>query len=405
MNAQWMPRRIVLALGLTALLMTGCETTNSHQKAVGAADDRWRVLRGNMTLQMAQQQFDTGDLDQAEKTLTEALTTDPKNPRMHLLAGRCALERGQLERAFQRLESAGKLDPKNPEPGYYQGIVLQRWQRFDAALEKYQQAYALRADSAAYLLAIAEMLIATDKPDEAMALLTEKVSYFDQNAGIRVALGQLHAFKREYDKAADYYRQASLLRPDDMLILERLGVAQVAGGKSADAVRTFERLLLNKDYAQRKDVRHALAQAYEQAKRPTDARDQYLRITQIDPNDSDAWVKLGEFAFGQEDLSGALSAANRVMQLAPARGEGYMLAGLVWQRRGRTDDALRMFDRAAEVSPQNNEPMILRGITLEKAGKTTAAAQAYAEALKRRPDDERAKVLLANVGGAKESVP
>lgn len=406
MFAEMNPRRIALAIGLTVMLLAGCKSEGtSHEKAVNAADDRWRVIRGNMSLQVAQQQFDTGDLDQAEKTITQAIVTDPKNARMHVLAGRCALERGQLERALQRLETARELDDKSPEPYYYQGIVLQRWQRFDQALEKYRGAYERRPDSASYLLAIAEMLVATDKPDEAMALLADKKTYFDQNAGIRVALGELHALRGEFDKAADEFREASLMRSDDLQIIERLGKAQLAAGKHADAIRTFERLLLDRNYAQRKDIRHALANAYTQVKRTKDARDQYLRITQLDPNDADAWVKLGEMAFAQEDYSGALSAANRVMQLAPARPDGYMLAGLVWQHRGRTEEALRMFDRAAEADPQANDAVILRGITLEKAGKSAAAAEAYAEALKRQPEDQRAKVLLANLNTNKGGNP
>src|SRR5690606_10637224 len=120
-------------------------------------------------------------------------------------------------------------------------------------------------------------------------------------------------------------------------------------------------------------------------------------LRSLEPDNADVWIKLGELSWVQGDLPGALTAANRAMSLAPHRHEGFLLAGLVWQRRERTEEALRLFDRAASLAPTSAEPMVMRGITLQRAGRHAAAAEAYHEALRRRPDDTRARELLASL--------
>ncbi|MCC7191406.1 MAG: tetratricopeptide repeat protein [Phycisphaeraceae bacterium] len=388
-----------LTAGVVLLGTAGCNSnqTKSHKAKVNAANARWMNLRSTLMLQMAQQQFDTGDLEQAERTTADAISIDPKNGRLHVLAGRIALERSQLERAYQRLQTASELDPKLAEAHYYQGIVLQRWQRFDDALAAYRQAYELQADNPGYLLAISEMLISTDKVEEARALLTEKVAYFDQSAAIRGALGQVYLIQNKPAEAADYFRQASLLRPDDMQLIESLALAQVEAGQNQAAIASFGRLAKDEKRANSRHVLFALAAAYERNDQPAQAKDIYLKLTRQDSADAEPWIKLGEIAWAQQDTAGTLLAANRVINIAPKRSEGYLLAGLVWQKRGNVDEALRNFDRAAELAPQSNDAVILRGITLQQAGRTSAAAQAYAEALRRRPDDSRAQELLASV--------
>ena len=56
-----------IAVALLVLLGVGCKSTSNHEKSVIAADQRWKTMRSTLILQMAQQQFDAGDLEQAER--------------------------------------------------------------------------------------------------------------------------------------------------------------------------------------------------------------------------------------------------------------------------------------------------------------------------------------------------
>lgn len=397
MNANRKLLMQALAGALVVLGLAGCATTKSdrHVEAVNAANKHWKDIRSSNVLESAEGYFKNGDLDSAEMTLIEAVSVDPENPKLHLLAGRVALERGQLERAHGRFEKAINADETLSEARYYQGIVLERWQRHEAALKRYQEAYDMQRDNLSYLLAVSEMLVAGDRTDEAIELLADKVTYFDQSAAIRVALGQLYAMNNDTKQAVAHVREASLLAPDDKLIREQLASLYMRDRQYAKAIRLLRELTEDADLYDRRDLRHDLGEAYQAAGQRTQAQRVYLELRRSDPKDADAWHKLGELAWQDKDYSTALTASRRMMALAPDRYEGFLLCGMVYQHRGGAERALEMFDRAAELAPKRAEPLILRGITLQRQGQTGQAAAAYVQALKRQPDDQRAQQLLS----------
>lgn len=390
-----------LAIGLMGLTLIGCGMSN-HQRHVNAANERWRSMRSTLVLQMALQQFEAGDLEQAGKTLAEAMQIDATNPRLFTLAGRVALERGQLERSYHRFRTAIELDPLHAEAHYFQGIVLQRWAQFDGALISYRKAYEIEADNASYLLATSEMLVMLDRTDDAMQMLTEKMAYFDMNAGMRVAIGQLYAMRGDYVEAVRYFRQAGLIRPDDQQIEEELALALLKAGQGHEAVQRLEQLCQMPSLAHRRDLVRSLGESYVAVGRTDEAKRLFIQMTRTNPMDADAWLKLGELALVQRDAAGATLAATRFKKLAPKRHEGYVLAGVVFSHKGDVQQALNNFDRAAELAPEEPEPLLLRGIALERDGRLADAAQAYSEALRRDPSDRRAGQLLDRVSSEVE---
>lgn len=392
-------KSIIVALSITMLTsLTGCQRlAATHEENKSAAEERWRIIRSSQKLKIAQQQFDTGDLEQSETTLVEALIADPENPKLHLLAGRIELEKGLLERSYHRLNDALKYDETLHEAYYFRGIVHQRWKQFDKAFESYQQAYLNESDNVSYLIAVSEMMVALDRIDEAISLLKEKVFYFDQNAGIRMALSQLHETKGDFESAADYMEQAVLLRPDDMKLVGNLASLQIAAKRPKDAIRNLQRLLAKGENDTRGDLWRSLGSAFVSMDQLGDARDAYLKAIQIDRSDITAWIKLSEISLAQKNWSAALTAASRVISLDRARYEGYLLSGLIWQKRGEVDKALKNFDEASSRSADNIDALILRGITLEQVGRKQAAADAYRQASVRNPKDPRPQQLLSQV--------
>ena len=387
--------RWILGAALLAVILTGCNRAQKqHDQWVNNANQRWLSLRSSMMYDMAMQQFETGELDQANQTIADALELDPENDRLHVLAGRIALERGQLERAYQMFQGARKLNEENHKASYYQGLVLQRWQRYEKAEQAYRTAYELQSDDAAYLLAMAEMMVEQDQVDKALSTLESKLDYFDQDAALRAQIGHLYKMQNRPDKAVPYFEQAALMDPDDLRLEEELALSQFAAGQNQDAINTLEALLEKKQMKRRADLRRTLARAYMEIGRSQKARNTYLSLARSEHGEASDWLRLGHLALDAEDFGGALQAANRVMTLAPQRHEGYMLAGMIWHKRGRLDEALSMFDRAADRATNRSEPLILRGLSLQRAGRVAAARQAYQRALQRNPNDRRAERLL-----------
>jgi len=389
-----------LTLSAAALLapsLLGCQETLVDEKA--DAKNRWLELRSSMMLDMAKQQFATGDLTQAKKTIKNAMSIDNANSDLYVLAGRIEMEQGKLERAYHLLNAALVIEPEHAEACYYQGLVMQRWQRHEGSLEFYRKAYEYDPDNPAYLMAVCETLVDLDGVDDAIKLLESKRQYFDQNAGVRAAIGHLYFLKGQPQTAAEYFYQASLLDPDNIKFQEELGFALAGSGADGRAIKVFEKILNDPKNKDRADIKRTLASAYLREGQTKQAHALLRELSRSPQSEVSDWIKLGELSFQEDNLGGALQAASRVMKLAPKRHEGYLLAGMVWQRRGNLNNALQMFDRAAQVAPTSTEPLILRGLSLQKAGRHAAAAQAYHKALERQPQDARARKLLASVNG------
>ncbi|MEL7089545.1 MAG: tetratricopeptide repeat protein, partial [Planctomycetota bacterium] len=193
------------------------------------------------------------------------------------------------------------------------------------------------------------------------------------------------------------FRQATMLNADNMRLHEELAFSQVEAGSYADAASTLRMLLALPEYKSRSDLKRSLAQAEAENGRYQSARNIYIELTRQDPTQANDWLRLGEVCWNLDDYGGALIAANRAISLVPQRSEGYLLAGMIWQKRGRVQDALEMFERAAELAPQDATPLILRGLSLQKTDRLAAAAEAYEEALRRNPNDTRAERLLSQV--------
>ncbi len=390
-------RSICLAALLAVPLLTGCKAHQTHDDNVNAANERHRQFRTAVFYDMAMSQFNTGDLNQAEESINDALAMDPEDHRLYTLGGRVSLERGRLEHAWLLFERAISLNNRDYEAHYYAAVVQQRWQQPTKAYNTYLMAYHLRPDHAPYLLAAIEMLVEMDRTDKAIRMLEEKRTYFDQNASVRATLAQLYQLKGDLEEAANYFRQAAVLDPDSLKMQEDHASVLLSLGDWNQASRILERLLSEDEYEDRLDIKRRLAHAYVQMDELRQARQLYSEITRARGSDVDDWVKAGELAWRDGDTGSALTFANRVINLAPRRHEGYMLAGMVWQHRGRLEQALEMFDRAAYLAPEQAEPWILRGLSLQREGNLAAAATAYEEALERQPNDRRAQRLLNSV--------
>ncbi len=387
---------VIVGFMLTVAL-GGCASTSGHAKNRKQADDRYHKMRARLMLPLATQQFEAGDLAQARRIVDEALQINPQDAPFHVLAGRIALERNRLELASHLFHQAAELDRKLASAHYYEGLVYQRWRRFDDALQCYQRAYKLKPDRPGFLLTMGEMLVALDRTDEAMELFKSKLTYFTNNAGLRSAIAQLYLMQDDHRHALGYLREANLLAPDDIHIQETLAMTQLAAGQADLAIANLRRVIARPENHERRDLERALARAYAKTGRVSDARSVCQRLIRKDRTDHETWLTLGEIAWAAGDTTTALHAARRVVDLAPNHHDGYLLAGMVWEKRGQMQKALKMFDAAAAAAPTRSTAVILRGIALERAGNLEGAAKAYEEAVRRQPHDDRARKLLAKV--------
>jgi Tfp pilus assembly protein PilF len=364
------------------------------------AQKRWAAARSSVLVSLAKDQYRTGNFEKARQTVDEALRLSPDNATAHLTSARLFVEKGQLEAGQRALDEARKLTPNDGEIYYLSGVILQRWQKHEAAHEQYQLAAKKSPAELAYLLAEAESLVTLDKADEALALLQEKAGYFEHSGTIRDAVGQLQMGKGQYAEAARSFRQASVLAEDEPSVKERLALALYKANQPRDAADVLARLLAADGYAKRADLFAILGECQLALGQPREARFSFETATGADPASAAAWRGLGRAALEAGDLKRAGLALDKSVKLDTGQSQTHLLLGYLAVQQGKLDAALKSFKAAASLDPTDTVAMCMVGYVYEKKRQPRLAAVWYGTALRLRPTDEMARKLMAGVDPA-----
>jgi len=397
MRLKWMlPVACGVALGLG--VVGGCSSTATKPPTQKAkATQEWNRARANVMYSLAKDQYATGNLDASRKTTDDAQRLDPENGPLRVLSARLAIEEGNLDLADKELAKARKINPKNAEADYLSGVVSQRWQKPEAALEFYSAAADKETGELAYLLAKSEMLVTLGRQEEALRLLQSKVVYFESSAVIRDATGQLLMQFKKYDEAAAILRQASILATDDPVIQEHLGFALYFAGKYAEAVEPLRKVLKNESYSKRADCHLALGKSLLELGKLREAREALETASRLDESNSATWLSLGRVAMQLGDDKRAELSLKRAMSADPANAEARLLTGYLRLRQKKYNEALANFQRASALNTKDTTSLCMVGYALQKLGRDKEASQYYAKALKIKPGDEMARKLMASV--------
>jgi Flp pilus assembly protein TadD len=384
----------MLIAAILVVSIAGCSSTRKpSQKEI--ATKHWNAARADVLHSLARDQYNTGHFEKCRKTLEEALRLNPENANLHVLAGKLALEQGQLETAERSLKLANQLDARNAEADYLSGIIYQRWQKLELALECYHSASEKAPEELAYVLAQAEVLVIMDRLDQALALLRGKMSQFEYSAVIRDAVGQLLMQAGRHQEAVETLRHAMLLAEDEPTIREHLALALFHNKQYREAADLLTRLLTNERFYKRADLHIALAESQIQLGRISDARRTFETATQLSPNSPAAWLGVAKTAMQLNDQRRAELSVRKALSIDGANAESHLLLGYLRLRQDRMNDALTAFQKASALSPSDPVALCMIGYVMEKTGNGEQAFSYYARALQVKPGDEMAAKLLA----------
>jgi tetratricopeptide (TPR) repeat protein len=398
-----------LAAGLAAATIVGCTPGNGKytQEFQDQATDRMERVKAGTSWDMARQQFLSGDLEKALKTVDKSLAHAADVPKSHVLRGRILVELGRLETAIDAFDLALDIDPEFTQAHYYRGIVHERWADYQQAFEAYSAAAGIDPTDPQYVVAAAEMLIQLDAPDRAQALLISSEEHFEHNAGVQQTLGHLAVMRGDLDAAIERFQEACLLAPDETGLIEDLARAQIAKGDFAEAEYSLSRLMrrASDDGEPRRDLQHLHARCLLELDRPVDARNIYDALTSDERGNADfaAWLGMGETALMLDDHYRLNRAASQLVAMAPNRHEGHLLRAIVQRDSGHLRAAVRTLDTAIDLCGNDPEPAILQAVIYEQLGDFPQAERAARVALKLDPANSFARRLLRSIDNTDET--
>jgi Flp pilus assembly protein TadD len=371
------------ALALTALaLLAGCQGHGSKTgEGASIAKRRLDGLKAATEFQMAEGAFSNEDLEKAHKHVSLSIGLNGNVVRSHVLLGRIYMEMGNLEEAAKSFSNAEAIDGNAAEPQYCMGLLSERTARKEAALARYLKASELEPADASFALAAAEVMIDLGQLVEAKAFLVERLTQFENNAGIRQTLGHIAMIQGDVTTAVKEFTDARLLAPANQGIAEDLARALYETEQFSEAEGILSNLADDKENASRRDLKLMLANCLIKLDRPGNARDILLPLTQdaAGSRDVEAFIALGNVSFIMKDMVRVRQAASRIVSIAPKRPEGYLLRALHMRHAGDFANA-EVSAKQATVLGGGSDAWTLLGMIQQEAGRPEDAANSFAKA-------------------------
>lgn len=398
-------RRDFVIATATALGLAGC-TPTIHQQNREAAQQRWDQIRTRVKLQLATQQLEGGYVDDAVHTLREAIALDPHCPDPYVLLAQAHFEQDDLAAAREVLREASRVVPEDPGVLYMRGVVAERGQDYDSAIDFYHRAGQLDPAQIDYVIAEAESLVAGGKPADALNLVLRRLDDFEGDAALPRLQAEIALLTGDREMALVGFQTALRAggEPDETLV-EEYGALLVRLQRYREAVA-----LLEPEYQELRDAAgpvgaapeatpsasfdRTLAAAYYGVGRPADA-DRILRqLLRSDPDVPHDWILLARVAFALQDWPTIHRCAKELQRLNPTDAHaGLLLAYLDW-RQGHAASATDAFRAAIEADPQDVLAHCLLGLALLEKSDTKGARRQFRQAVEIAPDCQWARWQL-----------
>lgn len=383
--------RVVFVTGMCmSAVMVGCSHA-PHKTHQQRAQEHWSEVRAQVKLQLAQQQYNSGLIDEATATIHESLTYDPNFAPAYVLLARCQLESGLVKAAKRSADHAAQTIKNDSGLMAIRGLVAERSGDLTSALGYYQKARQLDDEVVEYLLSEAECLVAMGERSQAVALLESQRQSYDQDASIHALIGEIALAGGDEQNALRSFRMALSGDVKNRVIAEQYILLAANQGECYDALQAADehfratdseeaprsllcamascQLQLNRTESARKTIRDLLkrdpddleswrlmARIAVETDNASDMQHASVNIARLAPNDADAPIIRAYSLISQGDLSGAQAVLRRMVLRNNNDALGHCLLADVSEQLGRRDTAIVHYRRALEIDPQSDWP-------------------------------------------------
>jgi protein O-GlcNAc transferase len=266
-------------------------------------------------LDLALQQHQAGNLNQAEQFYRQILLMEPNNAEALHLLGVIASQRGRHDLAVPFIQQALGVMPSSPVFHNNLGVAFESLGKFSEAAFHYRRFVELRPDDAMAHCNLGAVLQAQSKNEEAEHCLREALRLQPHFARALTVLGNALAGQGKPEDAIACYRQALGLEPNFIDANINLGFALSGQGHWQTAVACYRRALELKSDSVAAHIALGSALAHEGKKQEATAA--FRRGLQLQPDNAELHCYLGTVLSDPGDAEEAIACYRRGLQLAP----------------------------------------------------------------------------------------
>jgi tetratricopeptide (TPR) repeat protein len=367
-------------------------------------------------------------IDEAARLNDEILKNNSRDSDALVARGQIQLRRNDAASAVNSFQAALRNDPDSAVAHYQLGLAFEMQRNDDRAETEWREAVRLRPDLTDAQRALASLEIRRADFD-ALTLTAEQIIAGAPDAPDGYVLRARAEMNRQrYPAAEQDLLKAEEFAPQSPLPLVQMGNLRQIQKQYAEALKSYQQALekdpasteavqgIMNTYLAEKQPDQAIAAARAQiAKSPhtsglydllgtalfqnkkdiQGADAAFHKAAELDPNDSDAVLKLGQVQAAEGSVDAALATYQQEIKDHPREIPFYILAGEMYASQNQWDQARDMYQRALAI--QSDNPLAsnnLAYVMLQQGGNIDVALAMAQTARRGMPDSPDAADTL-----------
>jgi tetratricopeptide (TPR) repeat protein len=327
------------------------------------------------------------DYAAADKWLTKSLELDRKNALALYFLGRTKYNQKHFEEALQLFTQCLQLDPKNVKAEENLGLSYERLGRTEEAMRAYRAAIASEsaaaapADAGPYFEAGA-LLVANDRPTEALPYLVQAVQIASSDSRVHRELGKAYLVSNQLEDAQAQLERAVALDPQSGPTHFLLGQVYRKRGLSEKARVENDRYFALTGGHSSPDDPLGEARSLIELGKLSDAEQVTRRYLGLQRNSADAHYLLGYILFKERNARASLAEYTEGAKYR--KPSAYDLEAVACDYVLLQDyaDADKWFTKSLEWNPGNLQTLYYLGRTKYNENRFDEAIAIFTECLK-----------------------
>ena len=289
-----------------------------------------------------------GDLPHAIEFLQKANLIQPNSYNILLKLGTALYQTKKLDEAKDIFASANLIVPTAAEPFYYLGVIAFEQNSDETAYQYFENALTQNPNLADANFMLGEILAKQKRFVEAVKAY-EKAVFLDKTKSVYfVRLGGTYLINNDFEKAFQYFKQASVLFPKIPEIRYFLAISARALGNYDLAMSELKTALSLKETADS----NALLGAILADRNEIVEAEKYLRkAILLNPNHLNSQYDLGRLLVKQQRFAEALPVLQRARSLMPNNPDVHYQLFLAYsrlKRKAEADKELAVFKQLSD---------------------------------------------------------
>ncbi|MBW2000062.1 MAG: tetratricopeptide repeat protein [Deltaproteobacteria bacterium] len=374
----------------------------------------------NLLFVIAQLQFDSNHLQDADSTLDKILKKDKNNPRANLLKGRIALLEKDFAAALNYFNVAIRSNPEDSFAYYFRGLCYIRKGESRLAQQDLLKALELNPGLLDARLALARLYLGQRKQKLASQQIGELVKQAPGDVRVIMAKGILHVLENDAKGAEECFKKVIELEPEYVPGYVQLGLLSMLSKKESDALGYFEKALELRPfqmdalalmvalYVKEKRFDKAFEICAEHrrkveqnpahlafidylqgkiflAKKDFPQAEQYFkRAVSANPNLLYPYLALARIYVIEKRQDEAIREYQAILSKNPNYLAGYMALAAIYDERGEAEKAEIYYRKVLEIDQDFGPALNNLAWNLAERGKDIDDALAYAQMAKRQ---------------------